>query len=90
MVVDTSCLRFSLTRSGEIEIRFYSLRAPNGETMSIDGGVITNNGTSILKGDTYKMDVVKGVGIALLGTGLGAVGGTAGVVVRTRVAEQQK
>jgi hypothetical protein len=64
-------------RHGEIEIRFHSIRTPNGETLGIDGGVITNNGTSILKGDTYKMDIVKGVGIAVLGTGLGAVGGTA-------------
>jgi outer membrane lipoprotein SlyB len=30
-----------------------------------------------LRGDTYGMDVLKGVGIAVGGTALGAVGGTA-------------
>jgi hypothetical protein len=66
-----------LGRHGELGLKFYSIRTPQGDTISIDGGIITADEKGLLKGDTYAMDIAKGVGIAALGTGIGAVGGTA-------------
>lgn len=66
-----------LGKHGEVEVRFLSIQKPSGENIPMEATVVTTNGTPILKGDTYKMDVAKGVGIAALGTGIGAVGGTA-------------
>lgn len=64
-------------KHGEMELRFLTLTKPNGEKVSIDGSVVTTNGTPVLKGDTYTLDVLKGAGIVVGGTVLGAVGGTA-------------
>jgi hypothetical protein len=64
-------------KHGELEVRFMTITKPNGEKVAIDGGVVTTNGTTVLKGDTYKMDILKGVGIAGGTTLVGAVGGTA-------------
>lgn len=66
-----------LGRHGELGVKFYTVRTPNGETVSINGAIAASDEDGVLKGDTYLMDIAKGAGIALLGTGLGAVGGTA-------------
>lgn len=62
---------------GELDIRFYTATAPNGQRTSLNAVVVTKSGDATMKGDTYKMDVVKGVGIAVGGTAAGAVVGTA-------------
>lgn len=75
-------------KHGEMEVRFYSVNKPNGERISINGYIVTDQSrkvdknrkpeeAGILKGDTYTMDVLKGVGIAAGSTALGAVAGTA-------------
>ena len=62
---------------GELDIRFYTATAPNGQKTSLNAVVVTKSGEATMKGDTYTMDVVKGVGIAAGGTAAGAVVGTA-------------
>lgn len=64
-------------KHGEMELKFMSLRKPSGERVALEGSVVTQDGNPLLRGDTYGMDVLKGVGIAVGGTALGAVGGTA-------------
>jgi len=66
-----------LGKHGEIEIKFHSVKTPDGSMVPIRGHVVTSDDTGILRGNSYSMDVVKGVGIAAGGTGLGAVTGTA-------------
>jgi hypothetical protein len=62
---------------GELDIRFYTATAPNGQRTSLNAVVVTKSGDATMKGDTFAMDVVKGVGIAVGGTVAGAVAGTA-------------
>jgi hypothetical protein len=62
---------------GELDIRFYTATAPNGQRTSLNAVVVTKSGDATMKGDTYTMDIVKGVGIAVGGTVAGAVAGTA-------------
>lgn len=64
-------------RHGEITMRFYEIKTAAGTTIPIQGFVVTNDKTGRLKGDSYKMDVAKGVGTAAGGTAIGAVTGTA-------------
>jgi hypothetical protein len=64
-------------KHGEMELKFLSLRKPSGERVALEGSVVTQDGNPLLRGDTYTMDVLKGVGIAVGGTALGAIGGTA-------------
>ena len=62
---------------GELDIRFYTATAPNGQRTSLNAVVVTKSGDATMKGDTYRMDVAKGLGIAVGGTAAGAVAGTA-------------
>ncbi|MFM7390134.1 MAG: hypothetical protein ACKO34_05885 [Vampirovibrionales bacterium] len=62
---------------GEIDLRFLSITKPNGERIAIDGVVLTKSGDSIMRGNTYKGDVLQGTGIALGSTAAGALTGTA-------------
>jgi hypothetical protein len=62
---------------GELDIRFYTATAPNGQRTSLNAVVVTKSGDATMKGDTYGMDVAKGLGIAVGGTAAGAVAGTA-------------
>jgi hypothetical protein len=64
-------------KHGEMELRMMSLRKPSGERVALEGSVVTQDGNPLLRGDTYPMDVLKGVGIAVGGTALGAVSGLA-------------
>jgi hypothetical protein len=62
---------------GELDIRFLAITKPNGERIAIDGVILTQSGDSIMRGDTYKQDVLKGVGIAVGSTVAGTLAGTA-------------
>ncbi|MBX2860625.1 MAG: hypothetical protein KTR14_05290 [Vampirovibrio sp.] len=64
-------------RHGEIDIRFFNAKTPTGVAVPLQAHVVTQDDTGILKGDTYKMDLAKGIGIAAGGTGVGALFGTA-------------
>ena len=65
----------NMGRHGEVGVRFYTLEKPNGEKVAINGIIVTKSGAPYLKGDTYTMDIVKGAGVAVGGTALGAVTG---------------
>lgn len=62
---------------GTVDVRFNTVKLPNGRTIPIRAHVVTTDETGILKGDTYTKDVLKGVGIAAGGTGVGTLMGTA-------------
>jgi hypothetical protein len=66
-----------LGKHGEIDIRFFSLKSPDGVVIPIRAHIVTKDETGILKGNTYTQDVLKGVGTAVGGTAIGAVLGTA-------------
>lgn len=64
-------------RDGEIGVRFYEIRTPNGATVPIHGHISTADDSGRLKGDSTLMEVAEGVGVAAGGTAIGAVSGTA-------------
>jgi hypothetical protein len=64
-------------RHGQIEVRFVSLKTPDGVTLPIRVHMVTHDDTGVLRGNTYAMDVAKGVGWAVGSTAVGAVAGTA-------------
>ncbi len=66
-----------LGKHGEIEIKFHTVKTPAGQVLPISGHVVTSDDSGILRGNSYAMDVVKGVGVAAGGTGVGALTGTA-------------
>jgi hypothetical protein len=66
-----------LGKHGDIDVRFDSVKMPDGRVVAINAHVVTKDQSGVLKGDTYTMDVAKGVGIAAGATGLGTLMGTA-------------
>ncbi len=64
-------------KHGEVDVRFHSIRTPGGTVIPIRGHVVTEDSTGVLKGNSYKMDIAKGIGIAAGSTGVGALAGTA-------------
>jgi hypothetical protein len=64
-------------RHGQIEVRFMSLKTPDGVILPIRSHMVTHDDTGILRGNTYAMDIAKGVGWAAGSTAVGAVAGTA-------------
>lgn len=64
-------------KHGELEVKFHTVKTPSGKVVPIRGHVVTNDDSGVLRGNSFTMDVVKGVGIAAGGTGIGAVTGTA-------------
>ena len=66
-----------LGRHGSLDVRFYSVKTPNGTVIPIQGHVITSDKTGQLKGNTFTVDLVKSVGVGAVGTGVGALAGTA-------------
>jgi hypothetical protein len=66
-----------LGKHGDIEVRFVSIKSPDGVLVPIRAHVVTSDETGVLKGNTYAQDIAKGLGIAAGSTGLGAVLGTA-------------
>lgn len=66
-----------LGKHGEVDVRFDSVKLPDGRVLPIQAHVVTKDSSGVLKGDTYTMDIIKGVGIAAGGTGVGTLMGTA-------------
>ena len=64
-----------LGKHGSVDVRFNSIKTPDGTMVPIRAHIVTTDQTGILKGDTYTKDVVKGVAIAAGGTGLGTLMG---------------
>ncbi len=64
-------------RHGEVGVQFFEVKTPNGNTIPVQGHITTEDNTGRLRGDSYKMDIAKGVGTAAAGTGIGAVTGVA-------------
>lgn len=66
-----------LGKHGEIEIRFNAVKTPDNRLIPLAAHVITKDESGVLKGNSYGHDILKGVGYAAGGTGVGAVLGTA-------------
>lgn len=66
-----------LGKHGEIDVRFDSVKLTDGRVIPIHAHIVTKDNTGVLKGNTYTMDVLKGVGIAAGATGVGTLMGTA-------------
>lgn len=66
-----------LGKHGDIDVRFDSIKLPDGRVVAINAHIVTKDQTGVLKGDTYTMDIAKGVGIAAGATGVGTLMGTA-------------
>ena len=64
-------------KHGEIDVRFDSVKMADGRVVPINAHIVTKDQSGVLKGDTYTMDVAKGVGIAAGTTGIGTLMGTA-------------
>ncbi len=64
-----------LGKHGSVDVRFHSVKTPDGHMVPVRAHVVTSDQTGILKGDTYTKDVVKGVAIAAGGTGIGTLAG---------------
>lgn len=66
-----------LGKHGEVDVRFDSIKLPDGRVVPMNAHIVTKDDSGVLKGDTYMMDVAKGVGIAAGATGVGTLMGTA-------------
>ncbi len=66
-----------LGKHGEIDVRFDSIKLQDGRVVPVHAHIVTKDETGVLKGDTYTMDILKGVGIAGGATGVGTLMGTA-------------
>ncbi|HEY9688326.1 MAG TPA: hypothetical protein V6C52_15255 [Coleofasciculaceae cyanobacterium] len=66
-----------LGKHGEVDVRFDSVKLPDGRVVPVQAHVVTKDESGVLKGDTYMMDVAKGVGVAAGATGVGTLMGTA-------------
>lgn len=73
-------------RNAKMEVRFTSIKPPYGSKIPITGKVLTRDNTGVLKGGSLKNQLVKSVkteaiaaaGGALVGSGIGAIAGSAG------------
>ncbi len=66
-----------LGKHGEIDVRFDSVKLSDGRVIPVHAHIVTKDESGVLKGNTYTMDVLKGVGIAAGATGVGTLMGTA-------------
>jgi hypothetical protein len=64
-----------LGKAGDLDIRFFSARTPDGFVLPLRAHVVTNDDTGVIRGDKPLPTVAKGVGYALGGTALGTVAG---------------
>jgi hypothetical protein len=64
-------------RHGVLDVRFSSIKLPGGQAIPINAHVVTEDKSGVLKGDTFLVDMAKGVGIAASGAGVGTLMGTA-------------
>jgi len=66
-----------LGKHGLLEVHFDSVKLSDGRVVPINAHIVTKDESGVLKGDTYAMDVAKGVGIAAGSTAAGTLMGTA-------------
>lgn len=66
-----------LGKHGELDIRFFSIKTPDGVVLPLRAHIVTKDDSGILRGNSYAMDVFKGIGITAGATGLGAALGVA-------------
>jgi hypothetical protein len=66
-----------LGKHGTIDVRFDSVKLTDGRTIPMRAHIVTQDQSGVLKGDSYLMDIAKGVGIAGVSTGVGTLMGTA-------------
>ena len=66
-----------LGKHGEIDVKFFSVKTPDGVVIPITGHIVTQDNSGILRGNSYAVDILKGIGVAGAATGIGAVAGTA-------------
>ena len=66
-----------LGKHGSIDVRFDNIKLQDGRVIPINAHIVTKDKTGVLKGDTYLVDIAKGVGIAAGTTGAGVLVGTA-------------
>jgi|GEM_PF-1588469 len=66
-----------LGKHGEIDIRFDTIKLPDGKVLTMPAHIVTQDQTGTLKGDTYTKDVFKGIGIGAGGAAAGTIVGTA-------------
>jgi hypothetical protein len=66
-----------LGKHGTIDVRFDSIKLADGRTVPMRAHIVTQDESGVLKGDSYMVDIAKGVGIAGVSTGIGTVMGTA-------------
>lgn len=64
-------------KHGSIDVRFDNIKLQDGRSIPINAHIVTHDKSGVLKGDSYMVDVAKGVGIAAGGTGAGVLMGTA-------------
>lgn len=66
-----------LGKHGEIDVRFFSVKTPDGVLIPIRAHVVTKDQTGVLKGNSYGADIARGLGVTVGATGLGAALGVA-------------
>lgn len=66
-----------LGKHGVLEVHFDSVKLPDGRVVPINAHVVTKDQSGVLKGDSYAMDIAKGVGVAAGSTAVGTLMGTA-------------
>jgi len=64
-------------KHGSVDVRFDNIKLQDGRVIPINAHIVTHDKSGVLKGDTFTMDVAKGVGIAAGATGAGVLMGTA-------------
>ncbi len=64
-------------KHGDIDVRFDNVKLQDGRVIPVNAHIVTHDKSGVLRGDTYLMDVAKGVGIAAGATGVGTLMGTA-------------
>lgn len=64
-------------KHGSIDVRFDNIKLQDGRVIPINAHIVTQDKSGVLKGDSYLVDVAKGVGIAAGATGVGTLMGTA-------------
>lgn len=66
-----------LGKHGVLEVHFDGVKLADGRVVPINAHIVTKDESGVLKGDTYTMDVAKGIGIAAGSTAAGTLMGTA-------------
>jgi hypothetical protein len=66
-----------LGKHGVLDVHFDSVKLSDGRAVPINAHIVTKDESGVLKGDSYAMDISKGVGIAAGSAAAGTLMGTA-------------